>query len=139
MKSTCLTRSAEESCRVGEQLGLSLKPGDVVAFYGEIGAGKTTFIKGICQAFSVKEWVKSPSFVLVREYPGQVPIYHIDLYRIAVDDPFPIIDDYLDSQGIVLIEWAGKIDQRLPPGTIKVRLSITGKDERRIEIADPRH
>ncbi|RKX70354.1 tRNA (adenosine(37)-N6)-threonylcarbamoyltransferase complex ATPase subunit type 1 TsaE [candidate division WOR-3 bacterium] len=137
MRSTISTSSPEESVELGMSLGRKLGPGDVVALYGELGSGKTTLIRGICRSFSVGDWVKSPSFVLVREYPGRIPIYHIDLYRIE-GDQFPDLEEYLELGGIVLIEWAEKVEDRLPEQTIRVYLRIAGQNLREIEIVDPR-
>jgi len=121
---------------IGKDLASSLKSGDVVALFGELGSGKTTFIRGICQFFSIPQWVKSPSFVIVREYPAPIPIYHIDLYRIT--DDFAELDDYLNLDGIILIEWAEKVEDHLPDQTIRIKLFITGVNKREIEIDDPR-
>jgi len=115
---------------------LQLKPGDVVAFYGELGAGKTTMIKGVAAGLGVAEVVKSPSFVIVTEYAGRLPVYHVDLYRLNESSDFESIglDSYLEGDGVCLIEWAERAEGVLPDKAIRVRMSVDGAG-RRVEIA----
>jgi tRNA threonylcarbamoyladenosine biosynthesis protein TsaE len=130
------TSSAAETVELGRTLASRLKAGDVVAFYGELGAGKTTMIKGVADGLGVTGVVKSPSFVIAIEYAGRVPVYHIDLYRLDKKSDFDSIglDSYLDGDGVCLIEWAERAEQVLPDTAIRVRLSVEGQG-RRIEIA----
>lgn len=115
---------------------MQLKPGDVVAFYGELGAGKTTMIKGVAAGLGVAEVVKSPSFVIVTEYAGRLPVYHVDLYRLNESSDFESIglDSYLEGDGVCLIEWAERAEGVLPDKAIRVRMSVDGAG-RRVEIA----
>jgi tRNA threonylcarbamoyladenosine biosynthesis protein TsaE len=130
------TSSAAETIELGRTLASRLEPGDVVAFYGELGAGKTTMIKGIAAGLGVADVVKSPSFVIVTEYVGRLPVYHVDLYRLDEKSDFESIglDSYLDGDGVCLIEWAERAEKVLPDTTIRVRMSVEGAG-RRIEIA----
>ena len=130
------TLSAAETIELGRTLASRLKAGDVVAFYGELGAGKTTMIKGIAAGLGVADVVKSPSFIIVTEYAGRLPVYHVDLYRLDEKSDFESIglDSYLDGDGVCLIEWAERAEQVLPESTIRVRMGVDGSG-RRIEIA----
>jgi tRNA threonylcarbamoyladenosine biosynthesis protein TsaE len=130
------TKSSGETVALGRTLALQLKAGDVVAFYGDLGAGKTTMIKGVAAGLGVADVVKSPSFVIVTEYAGVLPVYHVDLYRLNENTDFESIglDSYLDGDGVCLIEWAERAEKVLPDRAIRVRMSVDGSG-RRIEIA----
>jgi tRNA threonylcarbamoyladenosine biosynthesis protein TsaE len=133
------TKSSEETIALGEKIGEVLKSGDVLGFYGDLGSGKTTMIKGVCIGLGVKEQdiVKSPSFIMINEYQGRFPIYHIDLYRTKnIEEILSIgFDDYLYINGVCLIEWAGKAEKELPENIIKVELEALNQDERKIIIS----
>jgi tRNA threonylcarbamoyladenosine biosynthesis protein TsaE len=131
-----VTRSAAETVELGRALSSALRPGDVVAFYGDLGAGKTTMIKGVAAGLGVTEVVKSPSFVIVTEYVGRLPVYHVDLYRLNENSDFESIglDSYLAGDGVCLIEWAERAEKALSNRAIRVRMSVDGTG-RRIEIA----
>lgn len=129
------TADPESTLLLGERLARLLKPGAVVAFYGDLGAGKTTMIKGFARGLGVTETVKSPSFVIITEYQGRVPVYHIDLYRIRSTEELVEIDldTYLQSDGISFIEWAERAEGLLPEKTIRIKLTVLPRG-RRIEI-----
>ncbi len=135
-----VTKSPEESIVLGEKVGAKLKPGDIVGFYGELGSGKTTMIKGVAMGLGVKEQslVKSPSFIMVNEYKGRYSIYHIDLYRIknAAEILSIGFDEYLYGNGVCLIEWAEKAEKELPNKIIKVELEVVSLDKRKIKIKE---
>ena len=135
-----LTKSSDETIALGKKIGAKLKPGDIVGFYGELGSGKTTMIKGVAIGFGVKEQdiVKSPSFIMVNEYKGRYPIYHIDLYRIKNAEEILSIgfDEYLYGNGICLIEWAEKAEKELPDKTIKIELEVVNLEKRKIKIKE---
>lgn len=120
-----ITQSAAETIELGRALARRLKSGDVVAFFGELGSGKTTMIKGIAAGLGVTETVRSPSFVIVTEYRGRVPVYHIDLYRLeglsALDGVG--LEDYLGGDGVCLVEWAERAEGSIPKSAICVRLA----------------
>lgn len=131
---TVVTNSAKETESLGERLAPFLKPGDVLALTGELGSGKTTFTKGIAKGLEVArcEYVNSPSFVLVKEYKGRINLYHLDLYRL--DKLYEIeyigLQEYLDGDGIVVIEWAEKLDRLLPKEYLAIFIDIIDKDKR---------
>jgi tRNA threonylcarbamoyladenosine biosynthesis protein TsaE len=121
------TTSPAATILLGERLAQFLPAGMVVGFYGELGSGKTTLIKGFARGLGVKEMVKSPSFVIITEYQGRVPVYHIDLYRIHSPEEFIEIglDSYLRADGVCLVEWAERAEQLLPANAIRIYLSVT--------------
>jgi len=133
------TNSSEETIAVGKKIGAKLKLGDVVGFYGELGSGKTTMIKGVAMGLGVKEQslVKSPSFVMINEYKGRYPIYHIDLYRVKNGEEILSIgfDDYLYGEGVCLIEWAEKAEKELPEKIIKIELEVVSPSERKVKLS----
>jgi tRNA threonylcarbamoyladenosine biosynthesis protein TsaE len=128
------TKNSKETIELGEKIAKYLKKGDIIGFVGELGSGKTTMIKGIVKYFSVSS-VYSPSFVIVNEYSGKIPVFHFDLYRIKDFDELIDIgwNDYIDK-GIILIEWAEKIKKNLPKNIIWVKINIIEKKKRKIEI-----
>ena len=133
-----VTTSEEETESAGEQLAASLGPGDVVLLFGDLGAGKTAFVRGLARGLGASgEDVSSPTFTIIQEYAGRVTLYHVDLYRLEpleVDDLG--LDDLVSSEGIVAIEWADRWNGR-PDDVIEVRLEEAGEDRRRIEIRGP--
>jgi tRNA threonylcarbamoyladenosine biosynthesis protein TsaE len=130
------TASVEGTVALGRQLAEHLRPGDIVALYGNLGAGKTHLVKGIARALGVEEAaVSSPTFTIVQEYAGEVPIYHIDAYRVETPDEFYELgyEDYFYGDGLCLIEWPGRVEALLPDDALRLRLTHQGGDWRRIE------
>ena len=127
----------KDTYEIGKKLAENLKPGDVIAFYGDLGAGKTAFTKGVCSHFGIED-VHSPTFTIVNEYNGDVTVYHFDAYRIDGDSWINGgFDEYLFAGGICVIEWAENLDDVLPKNTIKVTISrdlSKGDDYRDIEV-----
>jgi tRNA threonylcarbamoyladenosine biosynthesis protein TsaE len=134
-----LTRGPAETIRLGRTLGELLRPGDVVALIGELGAGKTTLAKGIAAGAGVEDEgeVTSPTFVLVNEYRGRYPVYHADLYRLQEAAEVEDLgwEEIVFGDGISLLEWAEKIPGILPEERIEIRISWVGPDERKFRIA----
>ncbi len=135
-----LTHSPEETIRLGEDLAKRLSKGSVVALFGDLGSGKTTFTKGIGKGLGVKNamHINSPTFVLIKEYKGKLPLYHLDLYRLdnLQDIEDIAVEEYIYGDGITIIEWAGKMKGLLPKKHIAVKFTIKGESERGIEIED---
>lgn len=130
---TIATSSLDETRRLGERLGRLLKDGDIICLHGELGAGKTSFTQGIAKGMDVaKAFITSPTFVLVNEYKGAVPLYHIDLYRLNNIDEIEGIGltEYLKGKGVTVIEWAEKADGLLPEESLSVHLENSGEDKR---------
>jgi tRNA threonylcarbamoyladenosine biosynthesis protein TsaE len=131
------TEDADETIRFGEKLGAALKPGDVVALTGELGAGKTTITRGIARGVGVEAEIHSPTFTLIHEHPGRLPLYHIDLYRIEVEDATADLglEEYLYGNGVTVIEWAERLIGVLPDNALLVRLTVADDEERDIKLS----
>lgn len=133
------SRSPTETFAYGQVVAGELKPGSVVALRGDLGAGKTHFVKGVAAAFGADpDEVTSPTFTLVHEYVGgRLPIFHFDWYRLEDSDEVLRIglDDYLSEAGVVLIEWADKFPKLLPEGTRWLHFRVLEGDEREISEA----
>lgn len=130
------TADARETEAVGERTAAGLAAGDVVLVSGELGAGKTTFIRGVCRGLGVTAPVTSPTFTIGHLYPGRVPVAHLDLYRLAdlgQEDP-ALLDDYVTDRNIALIEWPAAAEPQLERITRRVRIRHLGGDEREIEL-----
>ncbi len=133
------TSSAAETEALGAALAASLQPGDVVLVEGELGAGKTTFIRGACRALGVSATVTSPTFTIGQRYPAPVPVSHLDLYRIeslADEDP-DLLADYLGPGAITFVEWpqhAGQGIAELETAAARVRIEHAGGDRRTVRI-----
>ena len=132
------TRSAAETEAIGAELAARLEPGDVVILMGEVGAGKTTLIRGAARALGVTEPVTSPTFTIGQRYSGgRLPISHLDLYRLEdLDGEDPaLLDDYLGPDGVAFVEWPAAGEGRLGRPAVEVRLEHVGEERRTIEIS----
>jgi tRNA threonylcarbamoyladenosine biosynthesis protein TsaE len=133
-----LTKSVLETIRIGKWVGGQLSVGDVVALFGDLGAGKTHFVKGLAAGVAgVKpDYVSSPSYTLINEYEGKTPFYHIDLYRLISETEAEElgIEEYLHGKGVTAIEWADKILSLLPRELLDIRIQYTGERTRSIEL-----
>ncbi len=130
------SNNESETIRFGQRLGKKLKPGDIVCLYGDLGAGKTTITKGIASSFGINERdITSASFTIIAEYDGEIPFYHIDLYRLNNGDAHDLgLHEYFRNDGISVIEWAEKASDEIPDTCIKVTLKHIADDEREIEL-----
>lgn len=120
-----VTHSPEQTRQLGARLAKALKPGAVVAFTGDLGAGKTAFVSGMAQGLGVRERVTSPTFTIVNEYEGPTPLFHFDMYRLSgSEDLFDIgWEDYLSRGGVCAVEWSEQVADALPEGTVYVTLT----------------
>jgi tRNA threonylcarbamoyladenosine biosynthesis protein TsaE len=134
------TASAAETEAAGERLAAGLVAGDVVVVSGDLGAGKTTLIRGACRALGVEGPVTSPTFTIGQRYDGRLPVSHLDLYRLgglAGEDP-ALLDDYLDPASVAFLEWPAIAEPELAGRRVlEVRLAHLGDDRRRIEVRWP--
>ena len=134
---TVVSESEQATTDEGASLARSLGPGSVVLREGELGAGKTAFVRGLATGLGAPEdEVSSPTFTLIQEYHGRVPFLHADLYRISGAEAEDLGLDELGSDGVVAIEWAEKLARR-PSGAVEVRIEDLGGDRRRITIERP--
>lgn len=131
------TRSVEETRALAERLGqMVLRPGDVVVLAGELGSGKTAFAQGIARGLGVTEPVVSPTFTIVREYHGRVPIAHVDVYRLErLQELHDVGFDELLDDRVTLVEWGDAATPVLPPERLEVRLEVAGEEERAIRVS----
>ena len=136
------TYSPEETFLLGKSLGLTASSGDILCLNGELGAGKTVFVKGFGEGLSVKEPISSPTFTIVKEYTsGRLPLYHFDVYRIGDPDEMDEIgyEDYFYGDGVTLIEWSGLIAELIPGNATRVLIEKDpekGDDYRKITITE---
>jgi len=136
---TLTSRSPAETQALGERLGTRLAPGAVVACTGLLGAGKTCFLQGLARGLGVTTDVTSPTFVLINQYRGRLPLYHLDAYRTgSLTELVDLgLEEMLDGDGVTVIEWADKLLPLLPARTIRVHLSGLGDEPREIVIEEP--
>ena len=132
-----ISKSESETIGFGRDFAKRLREGSLVALYGDLGAGKTQFVKGVCDGFKVKEVVNSPTFTIVNEYHGTLPVFHIDLYRMKnIQEIMDIgFDEYLESGGICLVEWAEKLEGIIPEERYDVKMAVVDDSTREITIA----
>lgn len=130
------SRSPEETQRIGERLGKQLKVGDVVATIGDLGTGKTCFLQGLVRGLGVAENATSPTFVLINQYRGRLPVYHVDAYRTeSLTELLDLgLEEFFYGDGVTVVEWADKLLPLLPAHTIMVRISGLGEESREILI-----
>ena len=130
------SNSDAETRDIGRRIGERLKRGDVVCLYGDLGAGKTTMVKGIASALGISERdITSASYTIIAEYDADVPFYHIDLYRLTPEQvPDMGLHEYLGSDGISVIEWAERAEGEIPDDSIRISLNHIEEDLREIEI-----
>ena len=133
-----LLNSESETELFGNELALKLKPGDIVALHGDLGAGKTTLVKGIVETLAAvsKREVQSPTYTYLSIYEASFPLFHFDLYRLKDDKAFIQMGflDYLNEEGICLIEWPDRIASLLPERTLHVKLSHFEGNRRKIDV-----
>jgi tRNA threonylcarbamoyladenosine biosynthesis protein TsaE len=138
---TSVTSTTPEQTRAsGAALGRTLGAGDVVALYGELGSGKTCFIQGLVGGLDVRTPATSPTFVLVNEYRGRLPVHHVDAYRTASLTELLELGllDLMGGDGVTLIEWADRAEPLLPARVVRVHIDGVGDEPRAITIDDPR-
>lgn len=134
---TFYTNSPEQTEAIGQKMAAFLRPGDVIAFYGDLGAGKTAFTRGLAGGLEISDRITSPTYTIVNEYPdGRLPLFHFDMYRLHdADDLFDIgWEDYLARGGVCAVEWSENVEEALS-GAIRVKITrADGENERKIEI-----
>lgn len=133
-----ITHSSEETIELGKKIGALLKKGDVIAMQGTLAAGKTTITKGIAHALGITETITSPTFCLISEYYGKMPLYHMDVYRLEGNEDFINLgtDDMIYGDGVSIIEWSEKIMDELPKKTIILKITPLEDGSRKIQISN---
>ena len=134
-----ITKSAEGTMQLAEDLIKSIDSPVCIALFGELGAGKTVFVKGLAKGLGIKDVIKSPTFVLMRSYSGKMNLHHIDLYRIKTNAEFLPFEETLMDEGITAIEWAERAGELLPKERIEVQFRMLSGDDREITINDLRN
>ena len=131
-----VSNSAEQTRKIGMKLGKLAAAGDVILLVGPLGAGKTCLTQGIARGLGIDEYTASPSFVLVREYRGKLPLYHIDLYRLdRIEEVTQLgLDDYLYSNGVCVVEWADKGLSVLPEEHLLIEMQIVSPMKRKLSF-----
>jgi tRNA threonylcarbamoyladenosine biosynthesis protein TsaE len=138
-----VSESPEATMRAAGELAAALEPGDVVLITGDVGTGKTTFVRGVCRALGVRENVASPSFTIGRTYNGRLPVSHLDFFRLetlAGEDP-GLLEEYFASGSVVFIEWPRAAEPELESGRIAMRLNLVhlGGDRRGVTVSGRPH
>lgn len=130
------THSPKQTQSLGKHLGLLANPGDLILLIGELGSGKTCLTQGIAQGLNIQGYVRSPTFILVNEYQGRIPLYHIDLYRldglIAIQELG--LEEYIESDGLCVIEWADKAMPTFPREHLLINIESSGSKDRSFQI-----
>lgn len=134
-------KDVEETFCLANKVAKYLRAGDIIAMRGEMGSGKTTFVRGLAAALKVKGEVSSPTFSIMQVYDGDLPVHHYDMYRVDTEDSLESIGffDDLDGSSLLVIEWSENIDKWLPKGCIYITLEKTGETGRKITIEGERN
>ncbi len=133
-----ISNSEQETIDIGKKIAEQLKKGDVLCLAGDLGAGKTTLTKSIAKHLDIKDYVTSPTFTIINEYQGRLPIYHFDVYRIEnIEDMYEIgYEDYFYGEGICIVEWANLIEPLLPTESIWIKIEHGKNENERIMTID---
>ena len=136
MERTVVCRTAQDMENLGREIGRTCIGGSVISLRGSLGAGKTVFAKGVARSLGIEEAIVSPTFTLVQEYDGSLPMYHMDLYRITSEEDFQMIggEDMLYSDGVCLVEWSEIINDILPSRTLFVQITVNDDQSRTVEL-----
>lgn len=129
----------EDTQALGAQLATGLAAGDVLVLNGDLGAGKTTFTKGLAKGLGIKAVIKSPTFTIVREYQGgRLPLYHMDVYRLENGGGADLgLDEYFDGSGVSVVEWAQFVEDELPPDYLAITFTRTDQENERLLTLTP--
>ncbi|MEH7109061.1 MULTISPECIES: tRNA (adenosine(37)-N6)-threonylcarbamoyltransferase complex ATPase subunit type 1 TsaE [Bacillaceae] len=121
-----------ETTDIAAKLASLLLPGDVIALEGDLGAGKTTFTKGLAKGLQISRTVNSPTFTIIKEYQGRLPLYHMDVYRVADSLEDLGFDEYFEGDGVSVVEWAHLIEEQLPSELLTIYLYHEGEEKRKM-------
>lgn len=129
------TQTAQETIKLAEELATNLRPGDVLTLEGDLGAGKTTFAKGIAKGLGVERTVSSPTFTIVKEYEGEIPFYHMDVYRLENSDEDIGFSEYFNGDGVAVVEWAQFIEDYLPEDRLNINITYVDEHTRNLTFS----
>lgn len=132
MKKIIETNTENETKEIAEQLGNKIIDPILITLEGDLGAGKTTFTKGLGKGLGVERVITSPTFTIIKEYKGRLPLYHIDAYRLEYSEEDLGIDEYILSEAVTVIEWAKFIEDILPKNKLMIQINYLGSDKREI-------
>lgn len=129
-----VTNSPDETLNFSLRLAEKLQPGDVITLEGDLGAGKTTFTKGLAKGLGITRTVNSPTFTIIKEYQGRLPLYHMDVYRLENSDEDLGFDEYFEGDGVTVVEWAHLIEEQLPKDRLIISIEHLGDTSRKISV-----
>lgn len=132
MQLILISKSEQDTKIIGQEIAQFLEAGDVITLEGDLGAGKTTFTKGLAEGLSITEAVTSPTFTIIKEYEGALPLYHMDVYRLEFADEDLGFDEYFFGDGITVVEWATFIQDYLPDDYLAITIEHQAEHERKI-------
>ncbi|MFP3722998.1 tRNA (adenosine(37)-N6)-threonylcarbamoyltransferase complex ATPase subunit type 1 TsaE [Niallia circulans] len=127
--------TAERTIDFAERIAWLLQAGDVITLEGDLGAGKTTFTKGIAKGLGITNTVNSPTFTIIKEYQGKLPLYHMDVYRLKDSDEDLGFDEYFEGEGVTVVEWAHLIEEQLPVDYLQINLYYDNTSGRKIVLS----
>lgn len=128
-----ILNNLEDTDKIGKAIGENLQEGSVICLEGDLGAGKTTLTQFIAKGLMIEDYVTSPTFTIIKEYSGRLNLYHMDAYRLDSEDDMIDLgyDEYINSDGVCIIEWASKIKGLIPKSAININITINYEDEKR--------
>jgi tRNA threonylcarbamoyladenosine biosynthesis protein TsaE len=129
-----ISNNADQTKEFAKKLASYLQPGDVIALEGDLGAGKTTFTKGLAEGLEITKNVNSPTFTIIKEYKGSMPLFHMDVYRLENSDEDLGFDEYFEGIGVTVVEWAHLIKDQLPPELLTIYLTHSNDGARNIKL-----
>ncbi|WP_077620345.1 tRNA (adenosine(37)-N6)-threonylcarbamoyltransferase complex ATPase subunit type 1 TsaE [Bacillus sinesaloumensis] len=129
-----VTNTPDETGSFSYRLAQRLSPGDVITLEGDLGAGKTTFTKGLAKGLGITRTVNSPTFTIIKEYKGSLPLYHMDVYRLEHSDEDLGFDEYFNGEGVTVVEWAHLIKDQLPQDRLTIKIEHQGDMKRKITV-----
>ena len=131
---TLITHSAAETQAMAEKLATLAEAGTVITLNGDLGAGKTTFTQGFAKGLGVNRNVNSPTFTIMKQYKGRLPLYHMDVYRLEDTGDDIGLEEYINGDGVAIVEWSNLIESSLPNDRLEITIERTGDDERKITL-----
>lgn len=131
---TFLSTDTKDTILFAKKLANLLQPKDVIALEGDLGAGKTTFTKGLAEGLGIDKNINSPTFTIIKEYEGKIPLYHMDVYRLEDTEEDLGFDEYFYGDGVTVVEWAHFIEDQLPVERLTIELKLGDGNERIIQL-----